>query len=64
MAQQMLSRAQLAERWGVSKSFIDKTMKHDRSRLPPGIRITNRIEKFHLRDVEQFEQERKVLLTV
>jgi len=64
MAVQMLDRAQLAERWGVSKSFIDKKMKSDRSSLPPGTRITSRIEKFLIQDVEKFEQERKVIPAV
>ena len=56
----MLDRAQLAERWGVSKSFIDKKMKKDRGSLPVGTRITSRIEKFLIQDVEMFEQERRV----
>lgn len=60
MTVHMLDRTQLAERWGVSKSFIDKRMKKDRLSLPPGTRITSRIEKFLIRDVEKFEQDRKV----
>ena len=56
----MLDRAQLAERWGMSKSSIDKKMKKDRASLPPGVKLTSRIEKFLITDVEQFEEERKV----
>ena len=57
----MLDRAQLAERWGVSKSFIDKKMKKDRGSLPTGTRITSRMERFLLEDVEKFEKGRKVV---
>jgi hypothetical protein len=60
----MLDRAQLAERWGVSKSFIDKKMKKDRGSLPVGTRITSRIEKFLIQDVEMFEQERRVISAI
>ena len=60
MSALMLDRAQLAERWGVSKSFIDKKMIRDRASLPPGTKITSRIEKFLITDVEKFEQERRV----
>ncbi len=56
----MLTRAQLAERWGLSKSCIDKKMKKDRASLPPSVKLTSRIEKFLITDVVRFEEERKI----
>jgi predicted DNA-binding transcriptional regulator AlpA len=53
----MLTRSELAQRWRVSKSFLDKQMVLAPETLPPFVKI-GRQTRFPLQEVIRWENER------
>ena len=53
----MLTRSELAQRWRVSKSFLDKQMVLAPETLPPFVKI-GRQTRFPLQEVTRWENER------
>lgn len=51
----MITRSELAQRWRVSKSFVDKQMVIAPETLPPFVTI-GRLTRFPLSEVEKWER--------